>query len=130
MVRLLRVFAGWQGGVPVVFLIRLEMEKFAGSKTNKEIVMFKLSFAASLIAGVFSVSALAADGVETQQQEQVREQGAARPQLQQREQFSERIYGSQLMTPAERLDYRNKMRNMKGARGFIDRDRWPLFPGL
>ena len=76
--------------------------------------MFRLTLIASLVMGIFSVAALAAEGVETKQKsEQVKEQGAAKPQVRQREQVQQQVYGSQLMTRQERLEYHKKMRGLK-----------------
>ena len=61
---------------------------------------------ASLVATAFAVPAaatLAADQAQTQET----------TKSQTRDQVRDQIYGSQLMTREERLEYRNKMRNLK-----------------
>jgi hypothetical protein len=62
--------------------------------------MFKRTLTLSAFAAVFSLSAayvVAADQPQGGQQEQVQQQ----------------VYGSQLMTPQERAEYRAKMRSLK-----------------
>ncbi len=61
--------------------------------------------ATSAILALSAVSALAADPQPAEDQSRIQTQAQARDQ--------DRIYGSQLMTREERLEYQNRMRELK-----------------
>ncbi|HPX89093.1 MAG TPA: hypothetical protein PL133_07490 [Methylophilaceae bacterium] len=60
-------------------------------------------------------SGFAADEVTTQEQAKVQNQVEEQVQVKDQVQKKERIYGSQLMTPQERVEHRKKLRSAKTA---------------
>lgn len=65
--------------------------------------MFRTTLMVSTLAAMLALPAFAQDAQPAPQKDQV----------QQKKQMRDRIYGHQLMTPDERIEYRSKMRFLK-----------------
>jgi hypothetical protein len=89
-------------------LERARAGKDAGiSIVTQEIMMKHLSMLMLSLGAALGISAQAADQVPS------REQTGTTQQTQTQTQESERIYGYELMTPQERVEYHNRMRAAK-----------------
>ncbi len=86
--------------------------------------------AAALLPGAISMAVAAdqdqlqtRDQLQTQDKDQLRTPDQDRDQLRTQTRDRDQIYGSQLMTPAERTQYRNHMRNLRTVQ---ERERYRL----